>query len=233
MQKKFKDVYASSKLKLLALRDQPVTRVSADPSVCTITELLAAVIGGPNQLEIADALLVHFNGDIHRMRQAATTELLGIPGIGKKTAAALRAAFILSSRLSAQSDHPSVDSPRDLAKLCEDMSAFDHERLRILMLNTHHRLIGMEDVYKGFVNSTSIRVGELFRPAIRVNATAVAFAHNHPSGSKEPSAEDVSVTRALVQAGKLLETQVLDHLILGHGGWTSLKQKGLGFDGSY
>ena len=220
--------YRVSKLKFLSARDRPVTRVAADPSVCTIIELLAAVIGGANQIEIAESLLTHFNGDLHRIRQASTAELLAIPGIGESTAAALRAAFALSSRLKS-AELTEINSPSDIAKLCEDMSAFDQERLRVIMLNTRNRVLGMEDVYKGSVNMTLIRAGELFRPAIRLNASAVAFAHNHPSGLCEQSPDDVAVTRALVQAGKLLDIEALDHLIIGHGKWVSLKQKGLGF----
>jgi DNA repair protein RadC len=221
-------IYPTSKLKYLSIHDRPVARVSADPSVCTVTELLAAIIGGSNQIEIAESLLARFNGDLHRMRQASAAELLTIPGIGECTTAALRAAFTLSSRLKSV-EHIEINGPSDLAKLCEDMSAFDQEHLRVIMLNTRNRVLGMEDVYKGSVNMTQIRTGELFRPAIRLNASAVAFAHNHPSGLCDVSPDDVAVTRALVQAGKLLETEVLDHLVIGHGKWTSLKQKGLGF----
>jgi len=220
--------YRVSKLKFLSVHDRPVTRVSADPSVCTITELLAVIIGGSNQIEIAEALLSHFHGDLHRMRQASAAELLAIPGIGERTTAALRAAFTLSSRLKS-AEHTEISCPRDLAQLCEDMSAFDQERLRVIMLNTRNKVLGMEDVYKGSASMTMIRAGELFRPAIRLNATAVAFVHNHPSGDPSQSPEDVAVTRALVQAGRLLEIAVLDHLIIGHGNWVSLKEKGLGF----
>ena len=225
--------YRVPKLKHLSVHEKPVTRVSVDPSVCTIIELLAAVIGGANLIEIAESLLAHFNGDLHRMRQASATELLVIPGIGESTAAALRAAFALSSRLKS-AELTEINGRSDIAKLCEDMSAFDQERLRVIMLNTRNRVLGMEDVYKGSVNMTLIRAGELFRPAIRVNASAVAFAHNHPSGLPDPSPDDVAVTRALVQTGKLLDITVLDHLVIGYGEkWVSLKQKGLGFDGGY
>ena len=224
--------YGVPKLKYLSVHEKPAARVSVDPSVCTIIELLAAVIGGANQIEIAESLLAHFNGDLHRMRQASVAELLVIPGIGESTAAALRAAFALSSRLKS-AELTGINGPSDIAKLCEDMSAFDQEHLRVIMLNTRNRVLGMEDVYKGSVNMTQIRAGELFRPAIRANASAVAFAHNHPSGDPSPSPDDAAVTRALVQAGKLLEIAVIDHLVIGHGKWQSLRQKGIGFDGCY
>jgi DNA repair protein RadC len=101
--------------------------------------------------------------------------------------------------------------------------------LRVIMLNTKNNVLGMADVYKGSVNSSQIRLGEVFRPALQRNAPSVVIAHNHPSGSSEPSPDDIAVTRALIQAGKLLDIQVLDHLILGHSQWVSLKEKGLGF----
>ena len=85
-------------------------------------------------------------------------------------------------------------------------------------------------IYQGSLHTTVIRVGELFRDAVRQNAAAVIIVHNHPSGDPTPSPEDVAVTREIVQSGKLLDVDVVDHLILGGGGrWTSLKERGLGF----
>jgi DNA repair protein RadC len=85
------------------------------------------------------------------------------------------------------------------------------------------------EVYKGSVNSSQIRVGEVFKEGIRKNASALIVIHNHPSGDPTPSPDDVAVTRAIVQAGKLLDVEVLDHLVIGHGKWVSLKERGLGF----
>jgi DNA repair protein RadC len=97
------------------------------------------------------------------------------------------------------------------------------------MLNTKSMVLGIADVYKGSVNSSQIRVAEVFRPALQRNAPSIIIAHNHPSGSASPSPDDIAVTRVLVQAGKLLNIDVLDHLVIGHGVWESLKEKGLGF----
>ena len=85
-------------------------------------------------------------------------------------------------------------------------------------------------LYRGSVSSAPVRVAEAFREAVRRNATAIALAHNHPSGDPEPSADDVELTRALVEAGRLLEIDVLDHLVIGHGRWVSLRERRLGFD---
>ena len=228
MQTNFMGADASQKLKLLTLRETPVYRVSADPSTCTILELLAALIGGPKQIEIAEAILAYFRGDLHMMNRATVVELVSIPGVGEATAARLRSAFVLSSRLAAASmDRIEVSSPSDAAALCSDMSTFDVEHLRLIALNTKNKVLGVMDVYKGSVNSSLIRVGEVFRYAIQRNASSVIFAHNHPSGEISASPDDVAVTRAFVQAGKLLEIQVLDHLVIGNNHWTSLKEKGL------
>jgi DNA repair protein RadC len=97
------------------------------------------------------------------------------------------------------------------------------------MLNTKSMVLGVADVYKGSVNSSQIRVAEVFRPAMQRNAPSIIIAHNHPSGSSEASSDDIAVTKVLVQAGKLLNIEVLDHIIQGHGRFTSLKEKGMGF----
>lgn len=100
----------------------------------------------------------------------------------------------------------------------------------VLLLDTRNRVIGEPvDLYHGSLNTSLIRIAEVFRPAIRANAAAILIAHNHPSGSPDPSPEDVAITRAIVQAGQLLDVECLDHLIVGGGGFVSLKSKGLGF----
>jgi len=108
-------------------------------------------------------------------------------------------------------------------------SALEQEHLRVFLLDTRNHVLDIVEVYKGSVNSSQIRVGELFKPAVRQNATAIIVAHNHPSGDPTPSPDDVAVTRAIVQAGKLLNVDVLDHLVIGQGRWVSLKERGLGF----
>ena len=87
----------------------------------------------------------------------------------------------------------------------------------------------MAEVYQGSLNSSWIRIAEVFRDAVRINAAAVIIAHNHPSGDPTPSPEDVAVTKAIVEAGKLLDIEVLDHLVIGQGRYVSMKAKGLGF----
>jgi len=222
--------YAPPKLKLLALRETPAQRSLTDFSACSNLELLSALIGGPRQIEIAEAIAAHFKGDLHLLFQASVVELVSIPGVGEATAARIKSALALSRRLSMTTmDRTTISSPADAAALCSDMSTFDVEHLRVIMLNTRSMVLGMADVYKGSVNSSQVRVAEVFRPALQRNAPSIIIAHNHPGGDSSPSPDDVAVTRVINQAGKLLNIELLDHLIVGHGSWASLKQKGMGF----
>ena len=97
------------------------------------------------------------------------------------------------------------------------------------MLNTRNHVQKIESVYRGSLNTSQVRVGEVFKAAIRVNAAAIIVVHNHPSGDPTPSPDDLAITRAIVEAGKLLDVQVLDHLVIGQGRFISLKERGLGF----
>jgi DNA repair protein RadC len=109
------------------------------------------------------------------------------------------------------------------------MGALEQEELRVMLLDTRNRVLDTATLYRGSLNSSQVRVGELFRTAIRRNAAAVIIIHNHPSGDPAPSPDDIALTRAIVQAGKLLDVDVLDHLVIGRGRFVSLKERGLGF----
>jgi DNA repair protein RadC len=109
------------------------------------------------------------------------------------------------------------------------MGALEQEELRVALLDTRNRVLSVPVVYCGSVNNSQVRVGELFKAAIRANAASVIVIHNHPSGDPTPSPEDVVITRAITQAGKLLDIDVLDHLVIGRGRYVSLKERGLGF----
>jgi len=101
--------------------------------------------------------------------------------------------------------------------------------LRVVLLDTRNRVLAVHTVYVGNLNTNVVRVGELFREAIRLNCAALIVVHNHPSGDPTPSPEDVKVTELIVQAGQLLDIEVLDHLIIGQQRYVSLKERGLGF----
>jgi len=97
------------------------------------------------------------------------------------------------------------------------------------LMDTRNRMEKMVTLYIGSLNSSSVRVGELFKEAIRKNVAAIILIHNHPSGDPSPSPEDITLTRAAVQAGKLMDVEVLDHIVIGRGKFVSLKERGLGF----
>jgi DNA repair protein RadC len=110
------------------------------------------------------------------------------------------------------------------------MSHLAQEHFRALHLDTRNRVLGSQTVYIGSLNASYIRVAEVFREAVKRNCAAMIVAHNHPSGDPTPSPEDIGVTRQLEAAGKLLDIELLDHLVIGQQRFVSLRERGLGFE---
>jgi DNA repair protein RadC len=203
--------------------------------VLSTAELLAVLlrvgVEGENAIQLGQRLLKEFNG-LNGLQQATFKEICNQHGIGQAKAAQIKAAIDLGRRLAVQSSKEQViiHSPEDAADLVQyEMSALDQEQLRVVTLNTRNHVLGIKTIYQGSLNSSQVRVAELFRPAIRENAAAIIVIHNHPSGDPSPSPDDVSITKAIINAGKLLDIQVLDHLIIGRGRFISLNRRGLGF----
>jgi len=222
----------STLVQTLPLRERPAWRVAYNASGCSSIELISSIIGGPGQLEIAHALMERFQS-LPDLARANAAEMSAFAGIGEVTASRLLAAIELGRRTAAASTDTSccLQSPEDVASLLiPRMQDLEKETLVVLLLNTRNKVIGEPiEVYLGSLNASLIRVGEVLRPAVRANAAAIIVAHNHPSGNPTVSPEDVNVTKAIVEAGKLLDIDVLDHLIVGRGAFTSMKSKGLGF----
>lgn len=123
---------------------------------------------------------------------------------------------------------PEIHRSSDVAKLLTPiLRVLDQEELWVITLTSRNRVIQMERIYRGTVDSASIRISEVFKPAVISNAAGIIIAHNHPAGDPSPSAEDVSTTRNIVNGGKTLDIEVLDHLIFGHTQYASLKERGL------
>lgn len=123
-----------------------------------------------------------------------------------------------------------ANSPAEVAALCADLQFELQEHLVVLCLDRRNKIVHRENLYKGSVSSSQVRVGEIFRKPIILQSSAIIVVHNHPSGDPTPSPDDVNVTRAIVQAGKLLDIQLLDHIVIGYAGkFVSLKERGLGF----
>ncbi len=134
-------------------------------------------------------------------------------------------------RIAEEAPKPKVQAPNDVAEiLMGRFAGLEQEHLDVVLLDTKNGMTGIVNVYKGSLNSSLIRIGEVFKEAVRTNAASIIVAHNHPSGDPSPSPEDIAVTRAIVQAGKLLDIEVLDHIVVGEARYVSLKAKGLGFD---
>ena len=123
-----------------------------------------------------------------------------------------------------------IKSPADVAGLLLfELSYLDQEQLRTVLLDTKNRVQSIPTIYQGSLNASMVRVGELFKAALQWNSAALILVHNHPSGDPTPSPEDVLLTREIVEAGKLLDVEVLDHLVIGHGKYVSMRERELGF----
>jgi len=199
-------------------------------------ELLAIVLrtGASREsvLSLASRLLSR-HGGLVGLARASFGELCQEHGLGEAKAAQLQAAVELGRRLaSAQpEERAAVRSPKDVANLLlPEMGLLEQEELRVVLLNTRNQVLGVHSVYRGSVNTSLVRVGELFREAVRQNCPALVLVHNHPSGDPAPSADDVVMTKQAVEAGRLLDIEVLDHLVIGQQRFVSLKERGLGFE---
>ncbi len=208
------------------------------PNSLTNGDLLAIILNtgvkGETVTSVAQRLIVEHGGLLGLMK-LEVEELEKIHGVGPAKAAKLKAVMEIANRISAMGpdQKPQITSPDDVVNLLGlEMAALDQEELRVVLLDTKHRVQGMKNVYKGSVNQAQVRIAEVFRDAIRLNATAIVIVHNHPSGDPTPSSADVSLTAELVRAGELLSIDVLDHLVIGRGRHVSMRRLGLGFAGA-
>ncbi len=217
----------------LVYHNRPAVKAESQPfSTLGAVDLLALVIGGGFSSSDASALLTHI--PLKQLFNASLFELQQVIGIGPTTAKRIKAALELGRRSLRSRDQLRITSPGEVANFLQSygLDQKEQEELWVICLDTKGCIFHWEMVYRGTLNEAHVRVAEILRPAIRHNANCILLAHNHPSGDPTPSPEDVEVTRAIVWAGKLMGIQLLDHIILGHGRYVSLKDKGLGdFDG--
>jgi DNA repair protein RadC len=200
------------------------------------TELIAILLrtgsAGENVISQSSRLLARFGG-LGGLGRAAFAELCAEKGLGEGKVSQLLAALELGRRFVslAPEERLTINGPEDVANfVASDMAALEQEHLRVALLNTRNEVLSTEDVYIGNVNSSVVRPAEVFRPAIRSNATSIIAVHNHPSGDPTPSGADVSITRDLVESGKMLGIELLDHLVIGSGNrFVSMKEARLGF----
>lgn len=188
----------------------------------SVPELLAILlrtgVRGQSATIVGARLLEHFGGSLPRLAGAPIGELCHFMGVGPAKAVALAAAFELGRRLSQESlpERVSVSSPQSVAKyLRTRISTQDQEEFHVLLLNTKNHIVADECVTIGLMDRALAHAREVFRTAIRIGCLRVVLAHNHPSGDPRPSQEDIVLTETMVAAGKLLDIQVMDHIILG------------------
>jgi DNA repair protein RadC len=227
----------SYRISEIAPSERPRERLAKlGPEALSNAEILAILlrigVQGENAIQVGLRLLGRF-GSLMGLHRASFDELKAEFGVGPAKAAQLKAAIELGRRLLTEEsgELPTINSPKDAADLVMyEMSALSREQLRVMLLNTRNQVLEIKTLYQGSLNSSTVRVGEVFKQAIIKDSAAAIILHNHPSGSPDPSPDDVTLTRALIEAGNILDIQILDHIVIGNGRFVSLKERRLAFD---
>ncbi len=194
-----------------------------------IAILLATGTGKTTAVDIGKLLLKKF-GSIEQMSQASMNELTEIPGIGPAKAITLMAAFQLSRNMHkevAEKEFKYFKQPSDVAKIFIPMLGHEKKEVfAIALMDSAGKYMWSEKITVGTLNASLVHAREVFKPAIKHSAASVILVHNHPSGQLVPSAEDLKITKQIVEAGKLLDISVHDHLIVTLESYLSLKEEG-------
>lgn len=213
--------------------DRPRERFIKDgPNSLSTPELLAIVLrtGTKNEsvLQISNQLLMKFEG-LRNLMNASVEEISNLKGIGEAKAIQLLASFELGKRINRLQfdERLSIKSPDDCAKfMMDEMRFLEQEHFVCLYLNTKNQIITRETIFKGSLNASIVHPREVFKEACRRSASSIICLHNHPSGDPTPSREDIEVTKRLVECGKIIGIELLDHIIIGEHKYVSLKEKG-------
>ena len=179
----------------------------------TNSQLLSALAGKP----VGDSLIERYGG-LTNLAQASFDELRQVKGVGQSKAAAIKSAFLLAQRLSKEifPEGTLLDTPERIADLLREQNrAYPVETFQVVFVNTRRRLMAVEMISQGTLDTLLVHPREVFASAITRRAAAIILAHSHPSGDPTPSEADIKVTRDLIRAGQLLRIEVLDHVILG------------------
>ena len=220
-------------IKELASDQRPREKlIQYGPQAVKDSELLAIILttgirGKFNVLELSDFLFKLY-GIKGLSKEKSVPGLMKNTGLPKVKATQVIACMELGRRIfyEDKSRVPTIKTPEEVFKYLADMQKLTKEQFRGLYLNTRNRLIHDEVISMGSLNLSVVHPREVFRPAVEYGAAEVILAHNHPSGDPEPSADDIKITQQLVEAGKLIEIEVLDHLIIGDEKFVSLKERG-------
>lgn len=230
----------SVSLKALPREDRPRERLlRLGPEALTDAELIAILlrtgVKGRSAVELARDLLHHCErkspgSALRQLLHLRSADLRRVvPGIGAVKLCQVVAAVHLGQRAGrATVTRYEVSNPRAVYEyLAPRMAHLDHEQFQVVLLNAKNNVIDVECVSEGTLTASLVHPREIFKPAIRQSAHALILAHNHPSGDPTPSREDREVTQRLIQAGRLIGIDVLDHLIIGDGRYTSFRERGL------
>ena len=203
------------------------------PEALSAQELLALVIGRgiPNKsvMNIAQELLARF-GNVKAISQATIEELSQIKGIGLAKAAQIKACFELGRREELEPELKNFDikDPESVVKAVRaSIKDKAKEHFKLILLNPRNKIIGISTISIGTLNASLVHPREVFKDAIIHSAASVVLAHNHPSGDPEPSEDDLKITKKMVESGKILGIEVLDHIIIAKNGFKSLANEGL------
>ncbi|GGJ84145.1 UPF0758 protein YsxA [Lentibacillus kapialis] len=195
-------------------------------------ELLAILIGSGTKKEsvmvLSNRVLMHFEG-LNLLKDATIEELMAIKGIGMAKGVLLLSALELGKRMNQYKpdDRYVIRSPEDGANyIMEDMRTLNQEHFIVLFLNTKNQVIHRQTIFIGSLNASIVHPREIYREAVKRSAASIICAHNHPSGDPAPSQEDIHVTKRLVESGKMIGIELLDHLVIGDRKFISLKEKG-------
>jgi DNA repair protein RadC len=206
----------------LPLNERPRERLIAQGAEALKNSELIAILlrtgmKGTSAIQVAEQLLNKFQ-TLDNLSRASIEDLQLVKGVGRDKAIALKSAFTLARRMAMEmrQESPTLDCPERIADLLrEENRAYDVENFQVVLLNTRRRLIRVETISQGTLDTILVHPREVFKSAIAANAAAVVLAHNHPSGDPTPSEADIKVTRDLIRAGQLLKIEVLDHVIIG------------------
>ncbi|GAB7386554.1 DNA repair protein RadC [Bacillaceae bacterium] len=227
-----------SKDRRLFLRDVPPEERPRErmlrhgAGVLSNAELLAILLRtGSNDesvLTLAHRILAE-TGGLRGLIEASLDELMNLKGVGPAKAIQIKAALEMGNRMmkATLGERYTIRSPKDAANyMMEELRYLTKEQFVCLFLNTKNQVIGQSTVFVGSLDSSIVHPREIFKEAIRRSSASIICLHNHPSGDPTPSREDIAVTRRLVEAGEIIGIEVLDHVIVGDGRYTSLKEKG-------
>lgn len=214
--------------------ERPRERLSRlGPEALRDAELLAILFrtGGRdlNALGLAESLLYHFKG-LRVLARASIEEIQQVKGVGEVKAIEIKAALELGKRLAefTEEARPRISKPEDVATLL--MARFkdlEIEQFKCLLVNTKNEVLKIVNISQGGLDGTLAAPQDVFRQAVRDGASGVIFCHNHPSGDPEPSPDDISLTKRLVESGEILGIRVLDHVVFGDGRIVSLNERNL------